>query len=227
MYSINAAEQLYKDVMSIILGSYPGGTIRALTESEEKYKVAVKELTGNGDVSDKKRDLDLAEQFFLYACFVIKGRFPEAEEIIATNPGYSAQYAQHRLGRRWTEAEVAILTNISAITHYTTYVIKGRWPEAENKIITNPEHAWLYTTSVIKGPWPEAEQYIATSPLYAYHYALKFKGPWPEAEDVISTSGEISMKYAMFVLNGRFIKGEPEIAKTVHWSDYCKKFGIV
>ncbi len=71
---------------------------------------------------------------------LIKGRFPEGEAAIATNPIASYKYA--------------------------TEVIKGRFPEGEDTIATSPAHAWYavnYALNVIKGRWPEAEKAIARS----------------------------------------------------------------
>ena len=71
---------------------------------------------------------------------LIKGRFPEGEAAIATNPIASYKYA--------------------------TEVIKGRFPEGEAVIATSPGYAGYavdYAINVIKGRWPEAEEAIARS----------------------------------------------------------------
>ena len=75
-----------------------------------------------------------------YATKLIKGRFPEGEAAIATNPIASYKYA--------------------------TEVIKGRFPEGEAVIATSPVCAAYdveYAIDVIKGRWPEAEEAIARS----------------------------------------------------------------
>ena len=75
-----------------------------------------------------------------YATKLIKGRFPEGEAAIATNPIASYKYA--------------------------TEVIKGRFPEGEAVIATSPGYAGYavdYAINVIKGRWPEAEEAIARS----------------------------------------------------------------
>jgi hypothetical protein len=51
---------------------------------------------------------DIAWLAYSYASEVIKGRWPEAESVIATDPYSAAEYALGILGRRWPEGEAAI-----------------------------------------------------------------------------------------------------------------------
>ena len=64
------------------------------------------------------------EHAYLYARYIIKGRFPEAEEYIKKHPKYAYEYAK--------------------------YVIKGRFPEAEESIKKDPQYAHYYAKNVIK-----------------------------------------------------------------------------
>ena len=77
----------------------------------------------------------------------IKGRWPEAEPIIAKDPRWAYNYARD--------------------------VIKGRWPEGEPAIAKDPRWAYFYAADVIKGRWPEAEEAMAKSE-YKDHYLHLF-----------------------------------------------------
>ena len=66
---------------------------------------------------------------FWYACFVIKARWPEAEEVIRQDAEWAYCYAYD--------------------------VIKGRWPEAEEVIRQDAEWAYCYARDVIKARWPD------------------------------------------------------------------------
>jgi len=45
---------------------------------------------------------------YLYALYVIKDRWPEAEAAIASDPQYAYRYAIHVIKDRWTAGEAAI-----------------------------------------------------------------------------------------------------------------------
>jgi hypothetical protein len=63
-------------------------------------------------MSDTQTIPTTAEDSYRYARLVVKGRWPEAESVIAKDPYYAYVYALH--------------------------VIKGRWPEAESVIAADP-----------------------------------------------------------------------------------------
>jgi len=88
-----------------------------------------------------------AEWATWYAHFVIKGRWSEAEQVIATSPEWAYFYAH--------------------------FVIKGRWSEAEPVIATSPECAYVYARDVIKGRWPEGEAAIFSDIHYAKLYSYQ------------------------------------------------------
>jgi len=69
-------------------------------------------------------------------------------------------YAREVIKGRWSEAEPLIAKDPLTAFSYAKYVIKGRWPEAEASIITDSTSAYWYAKHIIKGRWPEAEQYI-------------------------------------------------------------------
>ena len=87
-----------------------------------------------------------------YILDVIKGRWPEAEFVIANlNDGlYALGYAKDILKDRWTnipdipkklaaKAEKSILKDYE-VGNYVRDVIKGRWLDAEHIILNDPEH---------------------------------------------------------------------------------------
>lgn len=84
-----------------------------------------------------ERELTEPEWAYRYAKDVIRGRWPEAEEVIAKEPWSAYRYAD--------------------------LVIKGRWPEAEATIAKSPFRAHRYAKDVIKGRWLEGEEAIAKS----------------------------------------------------------------
>ena len=88
--------------------------------------------------------IQTAKYVYRYAYDVIKGRFPEGETIIATDPEYAYYYACN--------------------------VIKGRFPEGESTIATDSRWAYLYARDVTKGRWLDGELHILFSK-YATDYA--------------------------------------------------------
>lgn len=88
--------------------------------------------------------IQTAKDAYHYARDVIKGRFPEREAMIATNPHWAYRYAY--------------------------YAIDGRFPEGEAIIATEPHWAYQYSYNIIKSRWLEGELQILFSE-YAIKYA--------------------------------------------------------
>ena len=62
-----------------------------------------------------------------------------------------------------------------------------------------------------------------SDPKMAFHYALNvLRGPWPEGEAIIATHGFFSYQYALEVLGGRFLAGEPAVIQDKHIIAYAK-----
>lgn len=118
--------------------------------------------TGRRDPELEKEIINSDDPYtaFYYVIKVIKGRWPEGEEIIKTDSETAYFYAAEVIKDRWPEAEETIKTNPTAAYWYARDVIKGRWPEAEEIIKTNSEAAYVYAAKVIKDRWPEAEETI-------------------------------------------------------------------
>ncbi len=68
---------------------------------------------------------------YLYAKYVIDGRWVEVEPVIMKNPHYAYQYAKNVLQKRWPDAEPYIMKDLYRAYLYAKYVIDGRWLEAE------------------------------------------------------------------------------------------------
>ena len=95
-----------------------------------------------------------------YAAYMIKGRWPEAEEMIAKESRAAFSYARTVLKQRWPEAEPVIMKEPMVAVDYAAEIIRGRWPEAEANILKSPIAAADYAILVLKAPWPEAESAI-------------------------------------------------------------------
>ena len=106
-----------------------------------------------GDILENERGANAALR---YARDIIKGRWPEAEAVIAQDADAASWYARDIIKGRWPEAEAVIAQNADAASWYASDIIKGRWPEAEAVIAQNAKAAYWYAEEVIKGPWPEA-----------------------------------------------------------------------
>ena len=102
----------------------------------------------NGQLKSKweKLLLLLGDPFWLYRYtrYVIKDRWPEAEEYIKKSPEWAYWYTYH--------------------------IIKGRWEEAEEYIKKTPRWAYYYARHIIKRKWFEAEEYIKKNPYWWIEY---------------------------------------------------------
>ncbi len=81
---------------------------------------------------------------YVYANYVIKGRFPEGEPAIASDPKYALWYARNIINGRFPEGEKAIASDPHDAYWYAKYIIKGRFPEGEKAIASDPYHNNLY-----------------------------------------------------------------------------------
>jgi len=126
---------------------------------------------------------------FEYAKDVIKGRWPEGEEIISRDAEYAFQYAKDIIKDRWPEGEKAILHNPYLIYHYAKDIIKDRWPEGEKILLASPKMKYMkqttadniqrqlifqYAKDIIKGRWPEGEKILRKSHYWWDIYFTEF-----------------------------------------------------
>ena len=93
-----------------------------------------------------------AKEAFFHALNVIKGRWPEGEEVISQDAGYSYYYAFH--------------------------VLKDRFPEGEEKISRSTYYSFLYAREIIKGKlpdwWHNKMVLLSAEDKWAKRYCLEF-----------------------------------------------------
>ncbi len=89
-----------------------------------------------------------------------KGRWPEAEPIILSDPEAATDYAHSIICGRWVEAEPIIMKNLNCILRYARNVLHGRWLDAEPIIMKSPPHIQRYASIIMKKRWLEAEPII-------------------------------------------------------------------
>lgn len=157
-------------------------------------------------------------------------RWPEGERVLIKHPAYAFQYAQYVLKDRWPEAEEQLANyhddsemtygSLNSIVLYAEMYRRGEeWPEAERILINYPEYALRYARLARRSRWPEVEQLdfkgISSKRLgnldnfhklctEIYEYAYKFLRHigWPNGEKMLSSYSPINtMKYIFNVLN--------------------------
>lgn len=106
-------------------------SIKVLSDICEYYNLRQHPLIKTLSLEKYGKDPDYA---YLYARFVIQGRWKEVEDVIKTDPYCAYEYALE--------------------------VIKGRWIEAEPTIKTDPESAYQYARNVIgdKNFWDKQDE---------------------------------------------------------------------
>ena len=87
----------------------------------------------------------------------------ELKSLWLRDPRYAYDYARYRLKGRWPEAEPVIAQDANLSYSYATYVLKSRFPEGEAAIATDLNWAERYARLVLHDPNPEtwAERYKA------------------------------------------------------------------
>ena len=88
-------------------------------------------------------------------CLDNNKRDKELEPIIIKDPESAYLYARFIIRGRWIEAEDIISADSKLAFWYAQLVIKGRWKEAEDIIATDPRWAYLYAHDIIGGKLPE------------------------------------------------------------------------
>ena len=86
----------------------------------------------------------------------------ERIKAVAFDPWTAWQYAKVVKGR-FPEGEKAIASNPTTAYFYARYIIKGRWPEGEKAIASNSDDAYYYARYVLGDPYPKTwrERYLA------------------------------------------------------------------
>lgn len=78
-----------------------------------------------------------SEDIYDYAFSIIRGRWPEGEEILASDPYYSYKYAREIIKGRWIKGEAAIASNADYAFRYARDVINERFPKGEPEIMAS------------------------------------------------------------------------------------------
>ena len=214
----------------VIKGRFPKGELAISADTESAYLYAEMLYLKHTFSYDKEKYrwpegekiISQNPKYALrYAKKVIGGRWPEAEETIATSacterPNYACMYAIDVINGRWPEGEKSISTDAESAYRYAVMLkkkgIMNRWPEGEEAISADAWHAYEYARDVIGGRWPEGEEAISKNHNFACGYAKHVVGgEWPEGEEAISRNSYNSLEYARDVLKRRFPKGEKTI----------------
>lgn len=109
-------------------------------------------------------DPQTPEDAYMWAEELNHGRYPEGEELIATDAHFAYLYA--------------------------VYILKGRFFAGEDKISEEPNWSYFYAENVVQARWPEGERAISKDPRFSYWYARDVVGGrWEEGEQAIYSSG--------------------------------------
>jgi hypothetical protein len=163
--------------------------------------------------NEKMNRLSDKEKIINYIPFLSE-RWLEAEEKIIKDRNISLRYAKDVIKGRWPQdeeigrqAEQIIIKDPKSAYEYARDAIKGRWPRDDNGkqaelMIMKNNYNIQYARDVIKGRWPKddygirAEQIIIEGgPHSAYEYARDvIKGKWPQDEEIGRQAEKIIMK---------------------------------
>ena len=154
--------------------------------------------------------------------------FPEGEEAIARDANNSYIYAVGVLRGRFEKGEAAIAQEPGLSVSYAVNVLKGnRFLAGEPAIAKNGHAAADYVESVLKRDFPEAEAEISKYGSASFQYAEALGKAFPAGEAEIAKDTYHSIIYAINILKGRFELGEPEIFKSADAALlYALAFGI-
>jgi hypothetical protein len=176
---------------------------------------------------------------YLYAKIILKGPFPLGEPEMAKYASTACWYADEVLGGPFPSGEPAIYQNSYYKSEYERKVLKDRpWTGLDQKVdeaidlkslVSDPTKLKTYKTHISpeeaytrlkKG---ETDEYlinaVAKDPREAYYYAnFILDSRFLLGEPAIAKKSYFAYHYARDVLKGPFPLGEPEIAKDPDWS---------
>jgi hypothetical protein len=119
---------------------------------------------GRGDVAWVRHEMARnANTALRFARDVLKGRFPEGETALATEPQLAYLYARDVLKGRFPAAEAILATDQYYAYVYAENVLHGRFPLGERVIADHPGVAAMYARTILKGRFPAAEQRVLKS----------------------------------------------------------------
>ena len=193
------AAQLYAS--QVIKGRWPQGEAAIATSAEYSYEYAKTALKAN--------------------------RFPAGEATIAKHSWFACIYAMYILKQPWPEAEPAIKTDPSNYNLYKNKVLYGPWGQGIKGIASDIDAAFIYAREILKGKFPEGEAILATDPEMAFKYANEItKDRFPAGEAAIGKDAEYATNYAHRFIKDRFPAGEAAITKNPRYLDLYAKYVI-
>jgi hypothetical protein len=107
---------------------------------------------------------------------VLKKLFAAKEKEIVKDFDLAVSYARDIIRGRWPEFEAAIATDPAQAYQYAWEVIGGRFPAGEAAIAKDSFWAYKYAKNIISGRFPEGEAAIAKDPYWTSMYAMNFVG---------------------------------------------------
>lgn len=115
---------------------------------------------------------EAAGQAYNY-CLKFGKRIPKLEKMIATDARHSYLYAKYIVKGRFKLGEKKIATDVYYSYWYAKDVIKGRFELGEPIIATNTYYSYRYAFTVIKGRFELGEKLILNS-VFAKDYRNLF-----------------------------------------------------
>lgn len=114
------------------------------------------------------------DEIILWKCRTFHHQYEHIQSIIKRSPKHAYLYATYVIKGRWIEAEPFIIADTYYSLYYALHTIKRRWPEAEHHIMKDAYIAYLYARDVIKSRWLEAEPYIKEGLSWCRYYEQQF-----------------------------------------------------
>ena len=93
------------------------------------------------------------------------------ENRFCSNAEYAYLYARYVIKGRWEKGEDAIRQDAEYAYRYAKNFIKGPWEKGEDAISKSVGHAYYYAKDVIKGAFEKGEDAISKDNHYCLEYA--------------------------------------------------------
>lgn len=97
--------------------------------------------------------LHTAGNAYVYAQYVIDGKFSDGENIISKSPKYSYWYSRYILNGRFELGEPAIATNAHYSYWYAREILRERFELGEPAIASSDEYSYSYCRDIIKSEY--------------------------------------------------------------------------
>lgn len=111
-----------------------------------------------------------AKVAYMYAHKVIKGPWPAAEQLLASDPYWAYWYANSVIMSRFLLGEHTISKDAYWSFMYSRDVVKGRFTMGEQALASDLTWAYKYARYVLHGRFPLCENAINSSPTWSRVY---------------------------------------------------------